>query len=251
MSPDYVPDFSAYVLPYVKWFQDDFVGGVRGMRAHEIGIYTMLLMEMYARGKALDMSDDRLARLCGSEKRTFTKALELLIDEGKIIRLKCGLWNERCENAFRERAKMQQQQKLAGEASAEKRRKNKGEIERTFNERSTDEQPISEAQIEEAQKERKEERGGADAPADMAFVGRVIRLNLSDFDRWRKAYPAVADMSAELTKADDYFVEYPPKDGKWFFPTSKWLDRANKDALKANGPSEAEIYPPGIYGSLR
>ncbi len=147
MSPDYVPDFPAYVLPYVKWYQDDFVGGVRGMRAHEIGIYTMLLMEMYARGRALDMSDDRLARLCGSDKRVCLKAIDLLVSDGKIIRLNCGLWNERCEISFRERAKMQQQQKSAGEASAEKRRKIKGQVERPFNDRSTSVQPSSEAQI--------------------------------------------------------------------------------------------------------
>src|SRR5690606_26977656 len=97
----------------VQWYQDDFVGGVRGMKAHEIGIYTMLLMEMYARGQALSLSTERLARLCGADRRTFEKALEMLIADGKIIRLDCGLWNERCENAFRERAKMQEQQKSA------------------------------------------------------------------------------------------------------------------------------------------
>lgn len=146
MSPDYVPNFEHCVLPYVQWYQDDFVGGVRGMRAHEIGIYTMLLMEMYTRGKALDMSEDRLARMCGADRRAFSATLQMLIEDGKIIRLTCGLWNERCENAFRERAKMQERNSLAGKTSAEKRNKINTEIQHPFNERSTSVQPSSEAQ---------------------------------------------------------------------------------------------------------
>jgi len=108
------------------------------------------------------------------------------------------------------------------------------------------------ARLEERRGEeiREEERSAA-APADMAFVGRVIRLNVADFDRWRKAYPNISDMTAELTKADDYYAEHPPKDGKWFFPVSKWLDRANKGASKPDGPTDEETYPPEIYGSLR
>ncbi|SDH08134.1 YdaU family protein [Pelagibacterium luteolum] len=146
MTADYAPNFSQHVLPYVKWFQDDFINGVRGMKAHEIGIYTTLLMEMYARGKPLDLSHDRLARLCGADRRTFTRALAMLIEEGKIVRLDSGLWNERCENAFRERAKMQEQQSAAGRTSAEKRNKINAPSQRPLNARSTPVQPILEAQ---------------------------------------------------------------------------------------------------------
>jgi uncharacterized protein YdaU (DUF1376 family) len=146
MDPDYVPDFSSCTLPYVQWYQDDFVGGVRGMRAHEIGIYTMLLMEMYARGTAIDLPTERLARMCGADKRAFEKALQMLIDDGKIVRLDCGLWNERVENAFMSRAKMQQQQISAGEASARKRKEINEAAERALSERATGEQPSSEAQ---------------------------------------------------------------------------------------------------------
>lgn len=146
MNIDYVPDFQHCLLPYVQWYQDDFVGGVRGMKAHEIGIYTMLLMEMYARGHALDMPTDRLARLCGSDKRTFEKTLDLLLAEGKIIRLNCGLWNDRCENAFRSRAKMQDQNSSAAHRSWEKRRKNNGTEEQAHSERNASAMPSSEAQ---------------------------------------------------------------------------------------------------------
>jgi hypothetical protein len=76
----------------------------------------------------------------------------------------------------------------------------------------------------------------------MAFVGRVIRLSAGDFDRWAKRYHLIPDMLAELTLADDYYSEHPPKDGKWFFSVSKWLERAHNDALKPKLDPDAAIY---------
>ena len=93
-------------------------------------------------------------------------------------------------------------------------------------------------------RERKgKEEGGADAPTSFAFVGRVIRLNVSDFDRWRKSYHAIPDLMAELTKADDHYAENPPKDGKWFFPVSRWLEKAHRDASKATAGYDWDADP--------
>lgn len=82
----------------------------------------------------------------------------------------------------------------------------------------------------------KEEKqvGGAEAPSEnvvsirrYAFEGRVIRLDQSDLNRWRESYPAIPDITAVLQSADDYYSENPPKDGKWFFPVSRWLQKEN------------------------
>lgn len=80
--------------------------------------------------------------------------------------------------------------------------------------------------------EKRTEKRGASAPENLSFVGRVIRLKADDFERWRQAYPGVPDMVAELTKADDYYSENPPKDGKWFFPVSRWLERVHLEHAK-------------------
>ncbi|WP_273721685.1 MULTISPECIES: DUF1376 domain-containing protein [unclassified Bartonella] len=116
------PHYESSRLPYVCWYQNDFLGGVRGMRAHEIGIYTILLNEMYARGRPLELSVERLARLCGCDKRTFVNVLEMLIEEGKILNLANGLWNKRCETVFQEREKLLEQKSFAGHCSAKKRK---------------------------------------------------------------------------------------------------------------------------------
>ncbi|WP_330168112.1 YdaU family protein [Bartonella grahamii] len=140
------PHYESSRLPYVCWYQNDFLGGVRGMRAHEIGIYTILLNEMYARGRPLEISEERLARLCGCDKRTFVNVLEMLIQEGKILNLANGLWNKRCENVFQEREKLLEQKSFAGRSSAKKRKKINAEIQQLLNESTKDAVQSSEAQ---------------------------------------------------------------------------------------------------------
>ncbi|WP_273758544.1 DUF1376 domain-containing protein [Bartonella sp. AU55XJBT] len=140
------PHYESSRLPYVCWYQNDFLGGVRGMRAHEIGIYTILLNEMYARGRPLEISQERLARLCGCDKRTFVNVLEMLIQEGKILSLANGLWNKRCENVFQEREKLLEQKSFAGRSSAKKRKKINTEIQQLLNDRTRDDQQSLEAQ---------------------------------------------------------------------------------------------------------
>ncbi|CBI76874.1 conserved protein of unknown function [Bartonella clarridgeiae 73] len=140
------PHYESSILPYVCWYQNDFLGGVRGMRAHEIGIYTILLNEMYARGRPLDLSVERLARLCGCDKRTFESVLEMLITEGKILNLASGLWNARCETIFHERTKLLEQKSSAGRSSAKKRKKINDQFQHLFNASPPDAERNSEAQ---------------------------------------------------------------------------------------------------------
>ncbi|GAA4664582.1 YdaU family protein [Bartonella pachyuromydis] len=143
------PHYESSRLPYVCWYQNDFLGGVRGMRAHEIGIYTILLNEMYARGRPLELSVERLARLCGCDKRTFVNVLEMLIEEGKILNLANGLWNKRCEIVFQEREKLLEQKSFAGHCSAKKRRRINAEIEHLRNNCTRDDEQNLEAQNRE------------------------------------------------------------------------------------------------------
>lgn len=254
MSPDYVPDFSAHVLPYVKWYQDDFIGGVRGMRAHEVGIYTILLMEMYARGRALDLSDERLARLCGADKRTFSRTLQLLIEDGKIVRLECGLWNERCENAFRERAKMQERQSSAGRASAEKRSKNKGPSQRLLNARSTPVEPISEAQNTEGKEDTNVSSKRAFPEQDFEDFYRAYPRHVGKGAARRAYATALKKISAGelLTAAGRFAADVTGKDPKFIPYPATWLnaERWGDDPVSAVGQipdddwsrREAQIY---------
>lgn len=63
--------------------------------------------------------------------------------------------------------------------------------------------------------------------AGYVFEGNVIRLRVHQLDRWRKAYPNIPNITAALETADAYYTDRPPKDGKWFFAASSWLQREN------------------------
>ncbi|MCH6203420.1 YdaU family protein [Brucella ciceri] len=84
-------------MPWVRFFPSDWLGGTRGMSAVETGIYITLIATMYERGEPIAEDHARLARLCGASNSAFRKALDTLIDEGKITRIEAGLWNDRVE----------------------------------------------------------------------------------------------------------------------------------------------------------
>jgi uncharacterized protein YdaU (DUF1376 family) len=77
--------------PYYKRFASDFIAGVSGMSAEQIGVYSVLLDLMYARRKKLETRAPKaaqgLARTCGCTTRRFNQILdELLGMPNKITR---------------------------------------------------------------------------------------------------------------------------------------------------------------------
>lgn len=201
INRSYRPDYSACVLPYCQWFQGDFLGGVRGMTAAEIGVYAMLLNEMYERGTALSQSHAVLARLCGIPVPGFKRTLDMLIAAGKIIVLDAGLWNARVEKSFTTRKIQRDANSWAGRQSGKKRNENNGGDERAFSERSTGAEPSSEVHKEKSSVAK---ATGAEAPIDPVkamFDGGVALLGAAGIressarqiiGKWRKSHGAEA-----------------------------------------------------------
>lgn len=111
-------------LPYIKWYSSDFLAGVRGLSASQIGIYTILINEMYERTEPLPLNHKRLAWQCGCTQTTFKKTLKMLIEEGKIIIIDDCLWNSRVEKEFENRKK----RSATGKGNANTRWKKVNEI---------------------------------------------------------------------------------------------------------------------------
>jgi len=57
--------------PYVRFFASDWLGGTRGMKAAEVGIYITLIAMMYERCEPLPEDHKRLARQCGCSVSVF------------------------------------------------------------------------------------------------------------------------------------------------------------------------------------
>lgn len=113
--------------PYVRFFASDWLGGTRGMKAAEVGVYITLIAMMYERCEPLPEDHKRLARQCGCAVSTFVGILEMLVEDGKVTRDGAGLWNNRVEKEFKWRSKNSQQSSEAAHARWEKSKENNGE----------------------------------------------------------------------------------------------------------------------------
>ena len=114
--------------PYFRFFVANWLGGTRGMRAGEIGVYITLIALMYDRGSPIQEDARRLARQCGCTPKTFLDTLEMLVDDGKIERTECGLWNKRVEKEFKWRAENSHHSRAAAKKRWQKTNKNNAPI---------------------------------------------------------------------------------------------------------------------------
>jgi hypothetical protein len=88
-----------------------------------------------------------------------------------------------------------------------------------------------------------------------AFEGEIVRVLPVQLERWRKAFPEIPDVVAELARADAYLVDHPSRDGKWFHRIAGWLARSNgqlaTDKRTARQREIDAICPPEIYAGLQ
>jgi hypothetical protein len=119
-----------------------------------------------------------------------------------------------------------------------------------FRERSRNEKETG----PETETETENTTSGAKAPSvgrgDLAFEGKVIRLNKEDFARWQRTYHSIADLAAELLSIDHWLQEQPETSRKrWFHSVPGMLGRKHQELLaaKKKGPSLREY----INGPMR
>lgn len=129
-------------IPYFRFYPSDFMNGVRGLTAQEVGVYTMILCRIYEDGGPIEMHLKRLSTYCGMREKTFETVMKNLIDLGKI-ELKNGMIsNSRADIEITNRLHDLKINSKAGKASAEKRKEKQQEtstdVQRTFNHTDTD-----------------------------------------------------------------------------------------------------------------
>jgi uncharacterized protein YdaU (DUF1376 family) len=124
-------------IPYFDFYPADFMNGVRGLSAQEVGVYTMILCRIYEESGPIEFHVARLATYCGMRPATFEKVTARLIDLGKFSIVAGCLTNARAEHEISNRANKLKINIKAGKASASKRQQNQSNdatgVERTFN----------------------------------------------------------------------------------------------------------------------
>lgn len=129
-------------VPYFNFYPADFMNGVRGLTAQEVGVYTMILCRIYEESGAVEYHVRRLATYCGMREATFSAVVEKLVDLDKLQLIDGRLSNRRAEGEIQKRADGLKIASKAGKASAEKRQQNQSTkattVQQAFNHTDTD-----------------------------------------------------------------------------------------------------------------
>lgn len=115
-------------IPYFKFYPSDFMHGVRGLSAQEVGVYTMLLCRIYEEDGPVECHIVRLSTYCGMRENTFKQVLDKLIVLGKLTLKNGMISNARSEAEISSRSDDLKNKISGGKASAQKRQQNQQNI---------------------------------------------------------------------------------------------------------------------------
>lgn len=167
-------------IPYFDFYPVDFMNGVRGLSAQEVGVYTMVLCRVYEENGPIEFNTMRLSTYCGMREATFKRVVEKLIALGKFDLSDGMLSNHRAETEIQSRADKLKLNSKAGKASAKKRQQNQRSeptsVQRPFNHTDTDTDSIKSSPPPMREREAR--------PARQELTGTQ-----DDFDRFIAAYP--------------------------------------------------------------
>lgn len=141
-------------IPYFDFYPTDFMHGVRGLTAQEVGIYTMLLCRIYEENGPVEYHAARMSTYCGTGQATFEKVFARLVDLGKLDLSDGMVSNARSLKEIASRETRLKSNSQAGKISAEKRQQKQRQAatnaQQTFNHTDTDTDIDTEANASDA-----------------------------------------------------------------------------------------------------
>lgn len=143
--------------PFFQFYPSDWLAGTRGLTAAETGVYITLVAMMYEAEGPIPNDAKRLSRLCGSTPAALKKAIEGLIDAGKITQDERGFFNRRVQIEIEKRA----EKRAAASASANARWKKNEQKQYHENANASDLQCERNANQKPEPEKKKEEPNGS------------------------------------------------------------------------------------------
>jgi uncharacterized protein YdaU (DUF1376 family) len=113
-------------LPYVPFYTSDFLGGTSGMTATTKGVYITILCLIYETEGPLPQNWATLARRCGCTLPAFKRAIDALLDDGKIVIADGQIWSEKVEKHITQRCERRTSAKAAVKTRWGKTKENQG-----------------------------------------------------------------------------------------------------------------------------
>lgn len=218
-------------MPWFRFFPSDWLGGTRGLTSSETGIYITLIAMMYERDGWLDANHSRLARLCGASNSAFSKAIETLLSDEKIIEKEGAYSNERVLEELSYRSKKETLARRAAKSRwQEKSTKSKGGAKRPHSVGNA----IPEARGHIPDNKVKED-------TDVSSKKRASRLPEDwelpvDFREWcHEEWPGIRDqfIASQADRFRDYWVSKAGRDAakvNWLATWRNWMRRAVEEA---------------------
>lgn len=114
-------------VPYFNFYPTDFMNGVRGLSAQEVGVYTMLLCRIYEEGGPIEFHSSRLSTYCGMREKTFMTVVQKLVELGKFYMSENTISNRRAEAEISSRSDKLKNSSEGGKAKAQKSQQNQSE----------------------------------------------------------------------------------------------------------------------------
>lgn len=205
-------------MKFIKLWIGDWQRDTAHLTASEEGIYLRLLLAIYATGKPIPA--DRVGTIARVHTRKERQSLDAILHQFFVFQ--DGVYeNQRASNELTRADERSELYQRLGKLGGRPKKAN-----RLLDENLIGSENESILKASHSQKKKKEED-----ITDLAFSGRVIRLSRADYDRWRKTFAAIPDLTAELEVADAYYAQNPPQRG-WFFAVSAWL-RKRHDEVRA------------------
>ena len=237
----------------IDYSPDRLLAGIAGrlITAEEFGIYWMVCTLIYDKGGPIDDDAAWIAGIFKStDPRTVRAALARLEKLSKIHRVGSKLMANGCQDELELAANRIRKAAENGSKGGRHSRKTK-ELEKATG-YIPDNQPAppspspSPSPIPKKEEDQSEtpptelfpEPNGS--PPKYAFSGDVIRLTHTDYQKFQRKFKKLnGNFDRELTKADAYYRDHPPRDGKWYFPLTKWLAKAEQDASASGAENES------------
>lgn len=221
-------------ITWYKRYPEDALSGMMGLSLEERGAYNSVLDLIYTRDGKLPDDDRFIAGWLGCDVRVWKRIRGRLIDLEKLYSVGGFLRNRRADEEVLTALSRVGSARDAGKASARSRaHKSKRKDKENNGDAATgvgtgDATGVStnqslEPDITPLPPGKSEE--------DYAFIGKVIRLDHADHDRWRSTYHAIPDFAAELAALDEWLVDRPEKQARWFQLVSGSLNRKHQEFL--------------------
>ena len=217
-------------IPYFRFYPADFMLGVRGMSAQEVGVYTMIICLIYESSGPVEYNPLRLSTYCGMRQATFDKVLEKLVDLDKLQMQGGLISNRRADTEISKRANDLKSNSMAGKASAEKRQQNQRplptDVQQTFNHTDTD----TDTERIEAIASKKTARRRCRLPDGWVPSDRNVQDAISKQFTER-------EIQDEADKFRDYHAAKGTTFADWDAGWRTWIGNARKFAPRSSGPS--------------